>query len=174
MGTNATALGLYPTFLMKLEVSLTISLKRSSLHYQKCEISGREKDEEDIHLSCVHLVDGDDELPDTEGECKEGVLAGLAILGDASLELTSAASNDEDGAIGLGRASDHVLDEITVTRCIDDLHGGVTRAKTCMKQKRKHTVTMNFGVSNFQRAISMVIPRSRSAFSLSRTHAAIW
>ena len=27
------------------------------------------------------------------------------------------------------------------------------------------------GVSNFQRAISMVIPRSRSDFSLSRTHA---
>jgi hypothetical protein len=29
------------------------------------------------------------------------------------------------------------------------------------------------GVSNFQRAISMVIPRSRSAFSLSSTHANI-
>ena len=33
------------------------------------------------------------------------------------------------------------------------------------------TVTMYFGVSNFQRAISIVIPRSRSAFSLSSTHA---
>jgi hypothetical protein len=33
------------------------------------------------------------------------------------------------------------------------------------------TVTLYLGVSNFQRAISMVIPRSRSAFSLSRTHA---
>merc|ERR1719319_1556 len=30
---------------------------------------------------------------------------------------------------------------------------------------------IGLGVSNFQRAISMVIPRSRSAFSLSRTHA---
>ncbi len=30
---------------------------------------------------------------------------------------------------------------------------------------------MNLGVSNFQRAMSMVIPRSRSAFSLSSTHA---
>lgn len=33
------------------------------------------------------------------------------------------------------------------------------------------TVTWYLGVSNFQRAISMVIPRSRSAFSLSRTQA---
>jgi len=33
------------------------------------------------------------------------------------------------------------------------------------------TVTPYLGVSNFQRAISMVIPRSRSAFSLSRTQA---
>ena len=30
---------------------------------------------------------------------------------------------------------------------------------------------MNLGVSNFQRAISIVIPRSRSAFSLSSTQA---
>lgn len=35
------------------------------------------------------------------------------------------------------------------------------------ERRRKHT----FGVSNFQRAMSMVIPRSRSAFSLSRTQA---
>ena len=43
-----------------------------------------------------------------------------------------------------------------------------------MPQARKraaHTVTMYLGVSNFQRAISMVIPRSRSALSLSRTQA---
>ena len=30
---------------------------------------------------------------------------------------------------------------------------------------------LTLGVSNFQRAMSMVIPRSRSAFNLSRTHA---
>lgn len=33
------------------------------------------------------------------------------------------------------------------------------------------TVTTNFGVSNFQSAMSIVIPRSRSALSLSSTHA---
>ena len=35
IGTKATCFGLYPTFLMKLEVSLTISLKRSSDHYRQ-------------------------------------------------------------------------------------------------------------------------------------------
>ena len=72
------------------------------------------------NLRGIHLVDGDDELPDTEGEGKEGVLASLAILGDTSLELTSAGGDDEDGAVSLGGTSDHVLDEITVTRGVDD------------------------------------------------------
>ena len=72
-------------------------------------------------LGGVHLVDGNDELLDTEGEGKESVLAGLAILGDTSLELTSTSGNDEDGAVSLGGTSDHVLDEVTVTGGIDDL-----------------------------------------------------
>jgi hypothetical protein len=71
-------------------------------------------------LGGVHLVDGDDELLDTESVGEESVLTGLAILGDTSLELTSAGSDDENSTIGLGGASDHVLDEITVA-------GGVCR-----------------------------------------------
>ena len=67
------------------------------------------------HVCGVHFVDGDDELLDTEGESKESVFTGLAILGDTSLEFTSTGSNDENSAIGLGSTSDHVLDEITVT-----------------------------------------------------------
>lgn len=66
-------------------------------------------------LGGVHLVDGDDEVLDTKGVGKKSVLTGLAILGDTSLELTSTGGNDENGAIGLGSTSDHVLDEITVT-----------------------------------------------------------
>ena len=73
------------------------------------------------NLGSVHLVDSDDELTDTEGEGEESVLAGLAILGDTSFELTSTTSNDEDSAIGLGSTSDHVLDEITMSGGIDDL-----------------------------------------------------
>lgn len=63
----------------------------------------------------VHLVDGDDELLDTEGEREQSVLTGLAILGDTSLELTSTGTNNEDSAVGLGGTSNHVLNEITVT-----------------------------------------------------------
>ena len=39
-------------------------------------------------LAGVHLVDGNDELLDTEGEGEKSVLTGLTILGDTSLELT--------------------------------------------------------------------------------------
>jgi hypothetical protein len=69
-------------------------------------------------LGGVHLVDGNDELLDTEGVGEQSVLTGLSVLGDTSLELTSTGGNDENSAIGLGGTSDHVLDEITVTRGI--------------------------------------------------------
>lgn len=65
-------------------------------------------------LGGVHLVDGNDELLDTEGVGEKSVLTSLAILGDTSLELTSTSGNDENGAISLGGTSDHVLDEITM------------------------------------------------------------
>merc|ERR1712232_920242 len=71
-------------------------------------------------LGGVHLVDGDDELLDTKGVGEQGVLTGLAILGDTSRELTSTSGNDEDGAVGLRGTSDHVLDEVTVTRGVND------------------------------------------------------
>ena len=71
-------------------------------------------------LGGVHLVDGDDELSDTEGEGKKSVLTSLAILGDTSFEFTSTGGNDENGAISLGGTSDHVLDEITMARGVND------------------------------------------------------
>ena len=73
------------------------------------------------HLRRVHLVDGDDELPDTKSEGEESVLAGLAILGDTSLELTSTTGNDKDGTVSLGGTSDHVLDEVTVAGRVNNL-----------------------------------------------------
>ena len=81
-------------------------------------------------LGRVHLVDGDDELTDTKREGEEGVLAGLTILGDTGLELTSAAGNDEDSAVGLGSTSDHVLDKVTMTR-------GICRCTDVSGVKRK-------------------------------------
>ena len=86
-----------------------------------------------LYLRRVHLVDGDDELTDTEGEGQEGVLAGLAILGDTGFELTGTTSNDEDGTVGLRGTSDHVLDEVTVTGSINDLAGDEDVASAAWK-----------------------------------------
>ena len=174
MGTKATLFGLYPTFLMKVEVSLTISPKRSSLHWRDGQTlcySVRKKSETD--LGRVHLIDSNDELSDTKGKGEESVLASLTVLGDTSFEFTCTTSNDKNGAVGLRCSRNHVLDEVTVTRGVDDLELKEVRWKSSLKRRehRSHTVTMNLGVSNFQRAISIVIPRSRSAFSLSSTHA---
>lgn len=71
-------------------------------------------------LSGVHLVDGDDELLDTQGVGEQSVLTSLTILGDTSFEFTSTGSNDENGAVSLGSTSDHVLDEVTMTGGVDD------------------------------------------------------
>ena len=49
----------------------------------------------------VHLVDSDDELLDSQGVSQQGVLSGLTILGDASLELASAGSDDQYTTISL-------------------------------------------------------------------------
>merc|ERR1712112_488395 len=71
-------------------------------------------------LGGVHLVDSHDELLDTQGVCKEGVLPSLAILGDTCLELSSSGGSDQDSTIGLAGSGDHVLDEVTMSGGVDD------------------------------------------------------
>lgn len=71
-------------------------------------------------LHSVHLVDGDDELLDSEGVGEEGVFVGLAVLADAGFELTTSGGDGQDGAIGLRGSSNHVLDEVAVTGSIND------------------------------------------------------
>ena len=73
-----------------------------------------------LGLGGVHLVEGNDHLLHTQGVGQQGVLAGLAILGDTSLETTRGGVNDQDSAIGLGGSGNHVLDEVTVTGGVDD------------------------------------------------------
>merc|ERR1719325_394905 len=73
-------------------------------------------------LGGVHLVDGDDELLDTEGVGEQGVLPGLPVLGDTSLELAGAGGDDEHTTVSLAGAGDHVLDEVTVAGGVDDGH----------------------------------------------------
>ena len=48
------------------------------------------------------------------------MLSGLTILGDTSFEFTDTGGDDQDGAIGLGSTSDHVLDEISVTGSVNN------------------------------------------------------
>merc|ERR1719328_736458 len=71
-------------------------------------------------LGGVHLVTSNDELLDPEGVGEEGVLPGLAVLGDTGLELTSSRGNDENSAVSLRCTSDHVLDEVTMSGSIND------------------------------------------------------
>ena len=52
-------------------------------------------------LGGVHLVDSDDELLDSQGVSQQGVLSGLTILGDASLELHRARGDDQNTAVSL-------------------------------------------------------------------------
>lgn len=66
--------------------------------------------------SSVHLINGNDELLDTKGVGEKSMLASLAVLGDTSFELTSTGGDDKDSAVSLRGTSDHVLDEVTVTR----------------------------------------------------------
>ena len=67
-----------------------------------------------------YLVAAADHLLHSKSESKEGVLTGLAILGDTSLKTTSGGVNDENSTVSLGGTGDHVLDEVTVTRGIND------------------------------------------------------
>ncbi len=73
-----------------------------------------------VVFDVIHLVDTNDELLHTKCVGEKSMLTGLAILGDTSFEFTSARGNDEDGTIGLASTSDHVLDEITMARSIND------------------------------------------------------
>jgi len=68
----------------------------------------------------IHLIDGDNELLDTQGVGEKSVFAGLAILGNTSFEFTGTGSDDKDSAVSLRGTSDHVLDEITVTGSVCD------------------------------------------------------
>jgi len=59
-------------------------------------------------------------LLDSHSEGEECVFSGLSILGDTRLEFSLSGSNNEDGSIGLGGSSDHVLDEISVAWGVND------------------------------------------------------
>jgi hypothetical protein len=67
----------------------------------------------------LDLVDSNNRLTDAECEGKKSVFTGLIILGNIS----SITNNDKNNTIGLRSTSNHVLDEISVTRSINDSVG---------------------------------------------------
>ncbi len=66
------------------------------------------------------LVAAADHLPDTEGESEKGMFTRLSVFRNTRLETPSGGVDDENGTIGLGSTSDHVLDKIAMSRGIDD------------------------------------------------------
>merc|ERR1719470_169114 len=98
-------------------------------------------------LGGVHLVDSDDELLDSQGVSQEGVLSSLAVLGDASFELTGAGGDDKDTAISLRGSSDHVLDEIPVSGGVDDgdiVPGGLELPESDIDGDSSLTLSLQF------------------------------
>lgn len=71
-------------------------------------------------LANVHLVDGNNELLDTKSVGEQGVLTGLTLLADTGLELTGGRGDGQNSTVSLAGTSDHVLDEITMARGVDD------------------------------------------------------
>jgi hypothetical protein len=71
-------------------------------------------------VDSVHLVEGNDELLDTESEGQEGVFTSLTILGDTGFEFTDTGGDDKNGTISLGGTSNHVLDKVTMSGGIND------------------------------------------------------
>src|SRR5438094_4403855 len=77
-------------------------------------------------LRRVHFVDRDDELLDAERPREEDVLLRLRL--DALC-----GADDEDRGVGLGRARDHVLDEVPVARGVDDREVVLVRVKALVR-----------------------------------------
>ena len=57
---------------------------------------------------------------DSQSVNQQGMFSSLTILGNASFKLTGAISNDLNNIVSLRSFSDHVLDEILVSRDIND------------------------------------------------------
>jgi len=68
----------------------------------------------------VHFVDTNDELLHAQGVGEKSMLTGLAVLGDTGFKFTGSGGDDEYGAVSLRSSGDHVLDEIPVSRGVDD------------------------------------------------------
>src|SRR3989442_1109806 len=79
-----------------------------------------------LRLRRVHLVDRHDELLDPEDLREVDVLLGLSLHAFRR-------PDDEDRGVRLGRAGDHVLDEVPVARRVDDREVVLVRVKPLVR-----------------------------------------
>jgi len=83
----------------------------------------------------IHLVNGNNELFDTQSVGQQSMFTGLTIFGDTGFELADTSSNNHcscqpnrlhvnwehtDSTISLGGPRNHVLDEIAMSGSVDD------------------------------------------------------
>merc|ERR1719191_1133989 len=94
----------------------------------------------------VHLVHADDQLLHTQQVDEAGVLAGLALdlagLVVAALDRrheVTVGRHHDDRNVSLSRTGDHVLDEVTVTRRIDDGVVPLLREELLRRARDRHT-----------------------------------
>ncbi len=60
-------------------------------------------------LSGVHLVDSNNKLFHSQGVGKQGMLTGLSVLRDTSLELTNTSSDNQHGTVSLGGGINKII-----------------------------------------------------------------
>ena len=68
----------------------------------------------------IHLIDTANHLLDTKSVSKKSMFTSLTILTITSFEFTSTSSNNQNSNISLRSTSNHILNEITVTRSINN------------------------------------------------------
>jgi len=73
-----------------------------------------------VHRLIIHLVHTHDHLLHSQSVCQQSMLTSLTILRITSFELSSTSSNNQNSNISLRCSCNHILDEITMTRSINN------------------------------------------------------
>ena len=74
----------------------------------------------------VHLVHGNDDLPNAEHKGEQRVLARHALARDGRLERARRGRHHEQRRVRLRSSSNHVFDKVAVARRVDESHGAPT------------------------------------------------
>ena len=67
----------------------------------------------------IHFIHADDELSNSKGECQQSMFSSLSVHGNPFFKLAQNRRNYENRSICLGCSSDHIFQEISVSRGIN-------------------------------------------------------